>query len=60
MDQYNTDKQNWRKTGDVEQKIPDALGLVTTTVLKQNTRYLWFNDIYCIEKYRTIYLTLVV
>ena len=34
MNQYNTDKQNLeKKIGDVNKKIPDASGLVTTTVL---------------------------
>ena len=35
MNQYNTDKQNLeKKIGDVDKKIPDTSGLVTTAVLK--------------------------
>ena len=34
MNQYHTDKQSLeKKIGDVDKKIPDASGLVTTTVL---------------------------
>ena len=34
INQYNTDKQNLeKKIGDVDKKIPDTSGLVTTTVL---------------------------
>ena len=33
INQYNTDKQNLEKNGDVDKKILDRSGLVTTTVL---------------------------
>ena len=37
INQYNTDKQNLeKKVGDVDEKIPDTIGLVTTTVLNTN------------------------
>ena len=36
-DRYNTDKQNLEKNiGEVENKIPDVSGLVTTAVLNTN------------------------
>ena len=38
LNQYNTDKQNLeKKTVDVDKKIPDVSGLVTTTIL--NTKF---------------------
>ena len=33
INQYNTDKQDLKKNGDIDKKIPDTSGLVTIAVL---------------------------